>query len=337
METVLIGWNNSWPFAPLGAKWGEGTARVSSRIGSPAQTQTGLWLKIDRCKEEKTLLWTDRMSQQSCPVVHSPHDIWLMRVNTFFRGSIISYLGKRKSCHFILLLQLFHDRVCKMDGGSCHPRTSPQHQRKCAEVWLTNTFTDSKKVSTLKKIWSALNVLLIRPNTQMFREQSSLRGALHVEAKIKTDLRIKSETKEREMALFSCLFTAVLRAVKYTKAVWNFRWNNGGMEWMHREQFCCYQKKHFTSYIIRVLNICSVATPVPCWCEHMGRGRGGISSVETGGENFCCTMQSRAGLYKDQNTLVYSVNSWPCSSVVSRFHTVTPQNSHFDKFWQVDL
>lgn len=194
-----------------------------------------------------------------------------------------------------------------MDRGSCHPHTPAQHQRKSAEVWLTDTFADYKKVLTLKKIWCTLNVLLTQPNTQMLRVQSPFRGALNVWAIIKTHFRIKSKTKEREMTFFSCLVAAMLCAVEYTKAVWSFAGNNGGEEWMHTQRTLLLPEH--TSHI------CSVATPVPCWCEHMGKGRGSISSVKTGGEDFCCIIQSRAGLYKELNTLVNGVSSWHCSSV----------------------
>lgn len=94
----------------------------------------------------------------------------------------------------------------------------------------------------------------------MFREQSSLRGALHEKAKVKTDLRIKSGTKgKRNGTLFLPLYSRVALLLSTQKLCETF------VETMVGRNECCYQKKHFTSYIIRrVLNICSVATPVPC-------------------------------------------------------------------------
>lgn len=183
---------------------------------------------------------------------------------------------------------------------------------------------------------SVARVLVIQPDTQMFREQSSFRGVLHEEAIITTDLRIKSETKgKRNGILFLPHYSHVVRCWVHKSCV-----TLSGKQWWGRTnsqgEDSAANRTH-TSYIIRtLLKICSVAAHIPCWCEHMGKGRGSISSVKTGGEDVCCTIQSRAGLYKEQNTLVNSLNSWHRSSVMSWFHTVTSQDSYGNKFWQVD-
>lgn len=63
----------------------------------------------------------------------------------------------------------------------------------------------------------------------------------------------------------------------------------------------CYQKKKndFTSCIRRrVLTLCSVATPVPRWCEHMGeRERRHFLRGHRRGRTSAATMQSRGRDY----------------------------------------
>lgn len=137
-----------------------------------------------------------------------------------------------------------------MDGGGCHPHTPAQQQRKSVEVWLANIFTDYKKVLIWKKSWCTLNVLLTQPNTQMFRVQSLFRGARHVEATIKTNLRIKSKTKEREMAFFSWLITAMLCAVEHTtQKLWEALGETMvGKNECTRRGLCCYQNTLHTTY-----------------------------------------------------------------------------------------
>lgn len=98
-----------------------------------------------------------------------------------------------------------------------------------------------------------------------------------MEAIIKTDL---SETKEREMAFFSCLITAMLstpsRVMRCGKQWW-------GRRNAHGEDSAAARTHLTPSDILILLNIRSVAPPVPCRCEHMGKGRGSISSVKTRG------------------------------------------------------
>lgn len=176
--------------------------------------------------------------------------------------------------------------------------------------------------------------------SQMFRIQGPSRGALSCGSNHKIALENEKWSKGKRNGIplllnpFSCFVTAVLCTWTPCEAFWGTMVGNNERTW---RGICCYQNtlqkalnslgvavESHVHYVIWGL-YCHIAeylvyrwlrkTVAPCWCDHMGIGRGSISSVRTGGEDFCCIIQSRTGLILTLNTRVNCVNSQFCSSV----------------------